>query len=46
MIGACSMPTGQISTQALHCMQDQIVSGAHAVLAPTIERAGAVEPCR
>ena len=26
MIGACSIPTGQISTQALHCMQDQIVS--------------------
>ena len=26
MIGACSIPTGQASTQALHCMQDQTVS--------------------
>ena len=26
MIGACSMPTGHASTQALHCMHDQIVS--------------------
>ena len=23
MIGTCSMPTGQISTQAMHCMHDQ-----------------------
>ena len=26
MIGACSIPTGQISTQALHCMHAQTVS--------------------
>ena len=26
MIGTCSIPTGQISTQAMHCMHDQSVS--------------------
>ena len=26
MIGACSIPTGQISTHALHCMHDHTVS--------------------
>ena len=27
MIGTCSIPTGQISTQAMHCMHDHTVSG-------------------
>ena len=27
IIGTCSIPTGQISTQAMHCMHDQSVSG-------------------
>ena len=27
MIGTCSIPTGQISTHAMHCMHDHTVSG-------------------
>ena len=33
MIGACSIPTGQASTHALHCMQAHDRLGAHAVMA-------------